>query len=231
MDSEGGTIETKKPFIPEFPYRQLPPNSKPLSYWIEQGEPKIVDILNYMNSRALYFDDYDWHWSNDPKFKERLIIPFTYKNKIVGYTARAIGQSNQRYFSEQSTGYVFNTDNQPYDRKFAILCEGPLDAISIGGIASLGSNVSPSQNCVIAQLQKEIILVPDKDDAGMKLIECALEYGWSVSFPDWDDDIKDINDAVVRYGRLCTLYKIIQAKITNQLKIQILSKEWRRNGS
>ena len=49
------------------------------------------------------------------------------------------------------------------------------------------------------------MLVPDRDKAGQKLIDDALEYGWSVSFPEWEADVKDINAAVIRYGKLFTL--------------------------
>lgn len=226
----GVTTEQSKVFIPDFSLKRLPNNAHRISYWIEKNNQNIIPIVEYIYSRGLYLDDYDWYWSDDWKFKDKLIIPFTYKGKIVGYTARTVldGDKN-RYWSDQQRGYIFNVDAQTFDRKFAILCEGPLDAISIGGIASLGSTISPSQNVLISNLQREIILVPDKDEAGLRLIEYALEYGWSVSFPEWDDDIKDINDAVKRYGRLITLYSILQAKQTNKLKINIFAKKWIRD--
>ena len=67
--------------------------------------------------------------------------------------------------------------------------------------------------------------MPDRDAAGQKLINDALEYGWSVSFPDWHSDVKDINDAVVRYGKLFTLKSIIDAKQTSSLKINLMRKK------
>ena len=70
----------------------------------------------------------------------------------------------------------------------------------------------------------EIVLVPDRDKAGQKLIDDALEYGWSVSFPEWEADVKDINAAVIRYGRLFTLKSIIDTKQTNRLKINLMRK-------
>jgi hypothetical protein len=54
----------------------------------------------------------------------------------------------------------------------------------------------------------------------LKLASQAGELGWSVSFPDWDNDINDINQAVNKYGRLYTLYSIIKAKQSNPLKIK-----------
>ena len=75
-------------------------------------------------------------------------------------------------------------------------------------------------------LAREIILVPDRDRAGQQLIDDALEYGWSVSFPEWEPDVKDINDSVVRYGKLFTLKSILDAKQTSRLKINLLRKRY-----
>jgi len=44
--------------------------------------------------------------------------------------------------------------------------------------------------------------------------------------PDWPDDVKDVNDAIIKLGRLATLYKITQAKEANPLKIQLKAKKW-----
>jgi DNA primase len=147
----------------------------------------------------------------------------------VGYTARAINsEANPRYLSEQQPGYVFNLDNQQDDRSFVIVCEGPIDAISINGCALMGSEIKDSQNWLLKQLGKEIVLVPDRDHEGPKTVEQALELGWSVSMPDWPDGIKDVNDAVIKFGRLATLWLIVSAKESNSLKIQLKAKKWFR---
>jgi len=44
--------------------------------------------------------------------------------------------------------------------------------------------------------------------------------------PDWPEGIKDINDAVIKLGRLATLYLIRQAIESNPLKIQLKAKKW-----
>ena len=54
----------------------------------------------------------------------------------------------------------------------------------------------------------------------------ALEYGWSVSMPDYPDGVKDINDCVAKIGRLATMYLIVTAKLSNSLKIQLKEKQW-----
>jgi DNA primase len=121
---------------------------------------------------------------------------------------------------------VFNLDHQLDDREFVIVCEGPFDAISIDACALLGAEIKDSQNWLLKQLGKEIILVPDRDHEGPKTIEQALEFGWSVSMPNWPAGVKDVNDAVVKLGRLATLWLITNAKESNSLKIQLRAKKW-----
>jgi len=115
-------------------------------------------------------------------------------------------------------------DDQLPNAKFVIVTEGILDAMCIGGVGILSNNASETQAEIIDTLAREVILVPDRDSAGQKLIDDALEYGWSVSFPEWESDVKDINDAVVRYGKLFTLKSIIDAKQTMSLKINLMRK-------
>jgi DNA primase len=121
---------------------------------------------------------------------------------------------------------VFNLDRQQNNREFVICCEGPIDAISIDACALMGAEIKDSQNWLLRQLNKEIVLVPDRDHEGPKTVEQAIEYGWSVSMPEWPEGIKDVNDAVCKLGRLATLFLIIQAKESNSLKIQLRAKKW-----
>jgi hypothetical protein len=44
--------------------------------------------------------------------------------------------------------------------------------------------------------------------------------------PDWPEGVKDVNDAVIKLGRLAALYLIISAKESNSLKIQLKAKKW-----
>ena len=155
-----------------------------------------------------------------------MIIPFYFNNKIVGFTARLLRDGKPKYISEQQPGYVFNFDRQKDNRKYVIVCEGPFDAISVDGVALLSSDIGSHQKNLINQLKREVIVLPDRDQAGKKLIEQAIENEWSVSFPNWDRNIKDANEALLKYGRLATLYSIISAKEHSALKIKLLSKKW-----
>ena len=48
---------------------------------------------------------------------------------------------------------------------------------------------------------------------------------WAVSIPEWPDGIKDVNDAVIRLGRLGTLLIILEAKETSKIKIELRKKQ------
>lgn len=212
--------------VPTFDHRELPPDTKPINDWLDNIPEKLIPVLEYIAQRKLYLDYYNFHWTPKVGFSNRLIIPFYKDGVCVGYTARAVNDAKPKYLSEQQPGYVFNLDAQNNNRQFVIVCEGPFDAISIDGCALLGAEIKDSQNWLLKQLNKEIVLVPDKDKAGLLTLEQALDYGWSVSMPDWPDDVKDVNDAIVKLGRLATLCKIAQAREANPLKIQLKAKKW-----
>ena len=212
--------------IPTFIDKAMPLGSKPIRKLLDDPPEDLMPVLEYLHSRGFYVDDYDWHWCDEEGFRNRLIIPFMYQGRCVGWTARRITDGKPKYISEQQPGYVFNLDRQDYRRQYAIVCEGPLDAISIDAIALMGAEIKAGQHLLITKLQKEVILVPDRDEAGAKLIQQAIQHNWSVSFPEWGPGIKDINDAVRKYGRLYTLWSIISSKETTALKIQLKSRKW-----
>lgn len=53
------------------------------------------------------------------------------------------------------------------------------------------------------------------------LIKQAIDYGWSVAFPTWDDDVKDCADAVQRYGRLFVTVDAIKTAQQGEIKISV----------
>ena len=222
---DNNTTEVRS-IIPKFDVRALPLDSEPIDTLLNNPPEKLVSILEYMIDRKIYPEDYSFYWTPKVGFSNRLIIPFLYKGAVVGWTARAINDAKPKYLSEQQPGYVFNLDQQSDDREFVIVSEGPFDALSIDGCALLGAEIKDSQNWLLKQLNKELILVPDKDHEGPRTVEQAIEYGWSVSMPNWPEGIKDINDAVMKIGKLATLWLIVTAKESNALKIRLRAKQW-----
>lgn len=223
QDSE---YQSQYQVVPKFIDKLLPLESEPIPTFLDEMPEELLPVLEYIHRRGFYLDDYPWHWCPEPGFTNRLIIPFYHENKLVGYTARLIRDGKPKYISEQQPGYVFNLDRQRTNREFVIVTEGPLDAISIDGVSILSAEISDMQAQLINQLQKQVIVLPDRDKAGIPIVKRALELGWSVSFPKWDSGIKDANDAILKYGRLYTLYSILTSTQTSTLKIQLEEKKW-----
>lgn len=211
----------------KFDPRELPSGTT-VREWMDGGldDPDLMDAIEYVKSRGFSVDDFPWHWSHEDGFRRRIILPFTWRGKTVGYTARSIDtDSKMKYINSVDSNYVFNLDAQKRDSKFALVVEGPLDAIAVGGVAVLTNEVSDSKAEIIDTLGREIIVVPDRDKSGKKLVDAALEYGWSVAFPEWEPDIKDCADSMRRYGKLYTLRTILSTKQDSKLKIQLMRRE------
>jgi DNA primase len=185
----------------------------------------MIPAIEYIYSRGLTLHDYNFYVS-EKEIQDRLIIPFYFEDRVVGYTARKLGEGKPKYLSEQTPGYVFNLDQQAADSRYVIVVEGPIDAISIGGVAILGADIMDKQSMLINRLGKQVIVLPDRDTDGSRTVNRAVELGWGVSMPEWDLDIKDANDAVRRYGRLYTIWSIIHSHEVNELKIQLRMKKW-----
>jgi hypothetical protein len=211
--------------IPSFENKSLPKDSVKLDSTVEITEYTARALEYIYNERCLSVDDYDFYWS--PEYSDRVIVPFIYQGRIVGYTARKLVDGKPKYISDQTPGYVFNIDNQERsDREIVIVTEGPFDAISIDGVAILGADIMDKQALIISRLGKKVVVLPDRDADGARTVAQALDLGWSVSFPNWSQDIKDANAAVVKYGKLWTLRSIIDGIEDNALKIKLRMKKW-----
>ena len=160
------------------------------------------------------------HWT-----RPYVLIPFTYDNKVIGWCARFLDDKIPKYINHSQPGYVFGTDLQRNAWQYVIVTEGIFDALSINGLALMHNTISESQARLIRSLGKEVIVVPDQDTAGVELVDRAVELGYSVSIPEWPEGCKDVNDAVIKLGKLGALLTIMQAKETSKIKIEIRKKQ------
>lgn len=189
---------------------------------------ELVQGIDYLARRRINLDRYEFYFTDDTahNMHKRIIVPFYWKRELIGYTGRTWDDNvRPKYFNSHEPNFVFNTDKQTPDRKFVIVCEGPFDAMSIDGVAILGNEISEEQVDIIDSLKREVIVVPDWDKPGQAMIDAALEYGWSVSFPVWREEYKDVAGAVEKLGRLFVLKSILEAKQSNGLKIELLRKK------
>lgn len=207
----------------------LPENAQPIENVVDS---KILPVIKYLGSRGnAITTGYQYYWSTSSKWNlnKRLIIPFLYQNKIVGWTARYAGippKDIPRYFtSDVSNGYIFNCDVlSSKTRKYILICEGPFDAIAINGVGALGSKLNQSQIAWLNSIDVEKIVVPDRQRKNQNLIDTAIEENWSVSFPDWEVSIKDAAEASTIYGKLYTIYSIIHSRTNSELQIDFKRK-------
>jgi hypothetical protein len=177
----------------EFEDKDLPHNTQE----IEPGG--IAEA--YLRSRNIPLD-YPFLYKTMPR--RGIVIPFTHNNQVVGHTTRFMDDKTPRYIQEIQPGYVFGTDLQDDSWNYVLVMEGVFDALSINGVAVLHAEINDAQVRLIRGLGREVIVVPDQDVAGMKLVDRAVELGWAGSMPEWGEDVKDVKDAVNKYGRLGT---------------------------
>lgn len=190
---------------------------------VEFVTPEHAEIWNYLRSRHAPVD-YPFMVSATAGARLGVIIPFTYENTLVGNTTRFLDDRKPVWLNDFQHGYVFGTDLQQADWQYVIVTEGIFDALSINGLALMHNTVSDAQARLIRTLGKDIIVVPDQDKPGMELVDRAVELGWSVSIPAWED-CKDVNDAVIKYGRLATLLTILQSRETSKIKIELRKRQ------
>lgn len=187
--------------------------------------------IEYLDSRGLGNRLDQFYWTDDLSLSNRVLVPFTWLNKPMGYCGRIISPNTKRtkYLSNYPSNMIWGYDLQDSHAKFCIVAEGLLDAVSIDGLALCNNEPNDQQATVIDSLDREVIVVPDRDSAGKKLIEKAMDYGWNVAFPDWQPHVKDISQAVELYGQLFTMKTILNSVETSNLKIQLMTKKWIRS--
>lgn len=225
--------------------RPLPEQALSFMAWGEFYElaksteyPKgLIDAVDYVSQRAVDMQKYEFYWTPEVEHKlcYRAIVPFWWQGQIVGYTARTwVDGIKPKYYSEHEPDFVFNLEKQRPESKFVIVCEGVFDAMSVDGVAVLGNECSEQQADLIDDLGKEVIVVPDFDQhtnkhgkrvwPGATLIDRAIEFGWTVSFPVWAERCKDVNSAVVEFGKLFTIKSILDGRQHSRLKIELKKK-------
>lgn len=207
---------------------KFPKDTLSITEWLEHDlkDEEFLKVVTYAKQRGIIeFDNFYWNCNTDMNLNQRIIIPYYYNRKLVGYTARLYfdpsKKSIPKYMQECQNDFVYNLDNQiDWARKYVIVTEGVLDAWTVDGVATLGT-INQSKIDIINRLQKEVIVNFDRDKAGEHLIDTAIEQNWAVSFPKWDDNIKDASQAAEKYGRLLTTHSIISSAITGKDKILV----------
>ena len=206
----------------EFEDRDLPDRCQPLDVTNGLGYAGTDNAQQYLKDRCVPMD---YPYLYKPMPRPGIVIPFTHNGQVVGHTMRFLDDRTPKYIHDTQPGYVFGTDLQRSGWQHALVVEGVFDALAIDGLAVLHADVNDAQVRLIRSLDRTITVVPDQDEAGMRLTDRAIELGWAVSMPDWPEDVKDVNDAVKKFGKLTTLIHIFQARETSKIKIELRKRQ------
>lgn len=230
-DSHSDTPSENKIIVKKREIRQIPNNYISIKESLLKGEknPYFKAVINYINERnprLLGWTDLMWA---DKQYN--FLIPCYEYGNIVGYSLRKLtNETDSKYIHFIPSGYIFNFDNLLKDRKYEIVCEGQTDALAINGVSILSNIFTPERLKRILPFtkDKEIILLPDRDKSGHKMVKQLLDENlpFSISFPNWEKGIKDAEDAVKKYGRLYTIYNILNNKESNKDLIKMKSMKW-----
>ena len=219
-------------YIPklEFTDKELPEGTMSIAEWVNSAYlPDISEdigaVIDYVYSRGMDPLSDNFYWSPAPGYIDRVIVPFRWEDRIVGNTARKIQEGRPKYLSDQHPHFVFNFDKQKEQQRYIFVCEGPFDALSVGGVALLTNEIADQQARIINSLGAEVIVIPDQDRAGLVLFDRAAELNWSVAMPNWDDNIKDVADAVQKYGKLFVIVDAIKTAQKGAIKINMAKKQ------
>lgn len=215
-----------------FESKPLPDGAMTVKQWLESEyiddvSQDLIPVVDYIYSRNLNPLDDDFYWTPANGYADRVIIAFKYQDKIVGNTARKIHTGKPKYISDQHPSFVYNLDRQREEQRYIFVVEGPFDALSIGGLALLTNEISDQQARIINALGSEVIVIPDQDRAGMVLFDQAAEQDWSVAMPNWENDVKDVADAVNRYGKLFVIVDAIETAQKGKIKINMAKMQQR----
>jgi hypothetical protein len=233
-DNFSSQVQSEPEFVLEFDDVALPIGSKSFAFWRKNPTPEWQAVDRYVQGRELNISDHAMFWtpiSGEWTFNQRVCLPIVYKKQTIGYIARSI-VPGVKYVKEtaNNVNVLYNADclNKPL-RKFVCVVEGPFDAIGIDGVAILKNSISTEQAKWIMDSGKTPIVVPDRDRGSKTLIEQAIALGWHVSIPSydyWEDGIKDVADAVKKYGSIYTLQSILESATNNKLAIVNLMKKF-----
>lgn len=196
-----------------------------------RGDKWDIIATSYLEDRQIDPSLHEFYLSDksNAKWYGRLIMPVYKDQRLIFFQGRDLTKLQpKKYLSvdvpKDNVLYGFEKlfDHQG-DKLFIV--EGMFDAMSIGGVATIGNEMTSAQIKWLNKSPKTKIIIPDRFGNGHLLIKPALEHdNWAVSTPFINGWTKDMNDAVVEYGKIYTLKQIIDNITTNKFEIDLKTK-------
>ena len=199
----------------------------------ESENKKIIKAWHFLMERKLFnlveFEEAPYYLATKGKYKDRLIIPFKdNEGHIFYFQARALTPEIQPKYLNPSIDEGVKASNIlypfDYDTDHLIICEGPLDAITLklhgfNATCTVGSSISSIQMQMLKEFTGRIILAYDNDEAGERGLEkfnllrkqSLMPNFYLVSPPE---KYKDWNEAHIQGEDLSLWVKETQFKYT-----------------
>lgn len=206
------------------PSTSLPPRARRLGDELGgEHEAAQLAIINYLESRRVDLEQYTFYYSPEPRFRDRVIIPFWRNGRLIYWTARSIDPNEKNRWdncTESRTAVIFGCDELSYSSPIPLLvCEGIFDAMMFNGIALLGNRINEAKLELLKNSKRNLVFVIDSDPAGAILAREALAQGWRITFTP--EGTKDVNESVQRYGRTYTARQLYNNMSTSQADAEL----------
>lgn len=125
----------------------------------ESPSESIVRAWNFLYGRKLFnlnTQDSKYYISNTDRYANRVIIPFEEDGELYYFQARTLVDASPKYLNPMEGWAKPSHILYPFDRDadFVVVCEGPLDAISL---QNQGVNATCTMGCSISDIQMEIL--------------------------------------------------------------------------
>ena len=197
---------------------KMPTYLVPLKDVPDDNPWKEIAQLYLKELRGIEPDTYPFHLGikteerASERWENRLIIPSYKKDKLVYYEGRDLtNKQPKKYISVDvsKSNILYGFDQLYINRDTPLFVfEGFFDAFMVNGVAIFGNTLYKETIYHLNSSPREKVVIPDKYGDGYRLAEQALKLGWKIATPDVGDS-KDINEAMIRFGKLYVIKSIM----------------------
>lgn len=171
-----------------------------------------IEIAKYLEDRRIDTSKYEFYFSTEERFKNRVIIPFFRNNKLIYWQARTIDPNEKKRYDNAPVGresVMFNMDllRQRTDSVLFVV-EGVFDAMSLDGIALLGSKITEAKLILLSESIRPLTFVIDKDQNGKALGEKLISAGMAITVAP--EGANDVNESFKKYGSIWTVNELMK---------------------
>ena len=155
----------------------------------------------------------------------RLIIPIYFNGNLLMLQARDLTNKNKNKFINigSASTTVFGLDRLNKNHKYIMVVESFWDAYHLQGVSVITNNISAFQTKLLNTLEKPKIVVPDRMGDYNTLALRGIKEGWGLSAPNEFRNLKDVTEAVKKYGKMYALYQYMK-NVVNSDKAELIIK-------